>query len=155
LNTTYWDFGYENGQWEDRNQKLNALTPWAMTGSGHDSSRFSVPGALGHPLSSYPQVESYLLTYFVHAIVPSCSLSESYNPYLSLVTQIAFSHPTLKNTLLAISANQLQLLGDRRFVKEAYLYKQMALKGLQDEINEKKPSHGAVATVLMLCFHDV
>ncbi|KAL1962751.1 hypothetical protein VTN77DRAFT_9205 [Rasamsonia byssochlamydoides] len=110
---------------------------------------------LGHPLRSYPEVEQYLLNYFIQAIGPNCSLSASYNPYLSLVTPLCFSHTTLKNTLLAVSANQLRLLGDTRFVREAWLFKDRALQGLRQDIRAQKVDYGTVATVLMLCFHDI
>lgn len=155
LNTTYWDFGDESGEPTDGSKGLEALSQRYGRRPEQDSHCAIPQTSLGHPLSLFPEVESYLLSYFVQMIGPNCSLSHLYNPYLSLVTPIAFSHLPLKNTLLAISANQLQLLGDNRFEKEAYMYKQRALGGLQNEINERKPSYGAVATVLMLCFHDV
>ncbi|OJD27388.1 hypothetical protein ACJ73_01217 [Blastomyces percursus] len=113
---------------------------------------------LGHPLAQRSSVESFLLDYFIRGIAPFCSLSTGFNPYLSLVTPLALNyqqpHEPLRNILLAIAANQRQLLGDRTYEREAFLFKQKALHGLQNEINHRKPTAGAVATVLMLCFHD-
>ncbi|BDD63560.1 hypothetical protein MAP00_008435 [Monascus purpureus] len=111
--------------------------------------------ALGHPLSSYSEIEGYLLQYFIEGIGPNCSLSISYNPYISLITPLSFYHSTLRSALLAVAANQLRLLGDSRFQKEACLYKDNALRGLQQAIITDSLDYGAVATVLMLCFHDI
>lgn len=156
LNTTYWDFSDESGSSPCENDSLEFACPFHIdNGTGLRPDHINLQAPPGHPLSHYPQVESYLLSYFVQLIGPNCSLSPLYNPYLSLVMPIALDHQPLRNTLLAISANQLKLLGDNRFEKEAYIYKQKALCGLQTEINERKPSYGSVATVLMLCFHDV
>lgn len=81
--------------------------------------------------SSNPDIESNLLSYFVERIGPSCSLSSSHNPYLRFLIPMCFLYPTLKDALLAVAANQLRLLGDMRFEKEAVLFKDRALQGLQ------------------------
>ncbi|KAK2868106.1 hypothetical protein FQN49_003155 [Arthroderma sp. PD_2] len=152
LNTTYWDFGSAQERPVEEPESLTQLY-----GKGRWSSPFnpSLRAAPCHPLLTFTQTESYLLDYFIQGIGPNCSLSPHYNPYISLVTPLALSHVPLRNTLLAIAANQFCRLGNARFEKEAYIYKQRALAGLQNEINERKPSFGAVATVLMLCFHDL
>ncbi|RDK40323.1 MFS general substrate transporter [Aspergillus phoenicis ATCC 13157] len=111
--------------------------------------------ALGHPLAAYSHLESYLIDYFIHGIGPSCSLSPIENPYITLLTPLALSHKTLRDALISAAGNQLRLLGDNRFTKEALIYKNRALKGLQQEIELGSISDGAIATVLMLCFHDI
>ncbi|KAK2741383.1 Anaphase-promoting complex subunit 1 [Myotisia sp. PD_48] len=154
LNTTYWDFGDESGVPDDQAEHPESLFQ-ILNQPGQQPYIPVSRSSYDHPLSMYPMVESYLLNYFIEAIGPNCSLSPGYNPYLALVIPISFGHLPLRNILLAISANQLRLLGDHRFEKEAYLYKQRALNGLQNEINERRASYGAVATVLMMCFHDI
>ncbi|EZF59930.1 hypothetical protein H104_07135 [Trichophyton rubrum CBS 289.86] len=152
LNTTYWDFGSSQDRPLEEPESLTQLN-----GAGRRACPFvpSLRAPPGHPLTSFSQTERYLLDYFIEGIGPNCSLSPFYNPYLSLITPLALSHAPLRNTLLAIAANQFYRLGNAKFEKEAYIYKQRALAGLQKEINERKPSFGAVATVLMLCFHDI
>ncbi|GKZ76274.1 hypothetical protein AnigIFM56816_005253 [Aspergillus niger] len=110
---------------------------------------------LGHPLAAYSHLESYLIDYFIHGIGPNCSLSPIENPYITLITPLALSHKTLRDALISAAGNQLRLLGDNRFTKEALIYKNRALKGLQQEIELGSISDGAIATVLMLCFHDI
>ncbi|KAM5464980.1 Anaphase-promoting complex subunit 1 [Microsporum audouinii] len=152
LNSTYWDFG---GSGDRPLEEPESLTQ--LYGAGRRPCHFipSLQAPPGHPLATFAQTERYLLNYFIEGIGPNCSLSPFYNPYLSLVTPLALSHAPLRNTLLAIAANQFCRLGNVRFEKEAYICKQRALAGLQKEINEQKPSFGAIATVLMLCFHDI
>ncbi|EFR02624.1 hypothetical protein MGYG_09093 [Nannizzia gypsea CBS 118893] len=152
LNTTYWDFGSSQDRPLEEPESLTQLY-----GAERRPCPFvpSLQAPPGHPLASFSQTERYLLDYFIEGIGPNCSLSQFYNPYLSLVTPLALSHAPLRHTLLAIAANQFYRLGNVKFEKEAYIYKQRALAGLQKEINERKPSFGAVATVLMLCFHDI
>ncbi|KAL2365433.1 hypothetical protein RJZ56_001677 [Blastomyces dermatitidis] len=130
LNTTYWDFG------------VNGEEP-------------SPHRPLGHPLAQCSSVESFLLDYFIRGIASFCSLSTGFNPYLSLVTPLALNyqqpHEPLRNILLAIAANQRHILGDSTYEREAFLFKQKALHGLQNEINHRKPSAGAVATITDGC----
>ncbi|KAK2792421.1 hypothetical protein FQN52_003356 [Onygenales sp. PD_12] len=153
LNTTYWDFGNRDTTDIDR----NSLVQMALTQSQHGFGQGApLRGALGHPLANYSPAEGFLMDYFVRGIAPFCSLSSKKNPYLELVTPLGLNfHEPVRNILLAIAANQLQLLGNRTYEREAYIYKQKALHGLQNEINAREPSPGAVATVLMLCFHDI
>ncbi|OJJ68097.1 hypothetical protein ASPBRDRAFT_58147 [Aspergillus brasiliensis CBS 101740] len=110
---------------------------------------------LGHPLAAYSHLESYLIDYFIHGIGPNCSLSPIENPYITLITPLALSHKGLRDALISAAGTQLCLLGDTRFSKEALIYKNRALKGLQQEIKLGSISDGAIATVLMLCFHDI
>ncbi|GKZ47608.1 hypothetical protein AbraIFM66951_011165 [Aspergillus brasiliensis] len=110
---------------------------------------------LGHPLAAYSHLESYLIDYFIHGIGPNCSLSPIENPYITLITPLALSHKSLRDALISAAGTQLCLLGDTRFSKEALIYKNRALKGLQQEIKLGSISDGAIATVLMLCFHDI
>ncbi|PLB43364.1 MFS general substrate transporter [Aspergillus steynii IBT 23096] len=108
-----------------------------------------------HPLAEYSEVESYLLDYFIHGIGPNCALSQVDNPYISLITPLCFVHPTLRNALLAAAGNQLRLLGDTRFIKETLIYTSRALKSLNQAISQNRIDDGVIATVLMLCFHDI
>ncbi|KGM91880.1 anaphase promoting complex subunit 1 [Paracoccidioides brasiliensis Pb18] len=151
LNTTYCDFGDGNGKEIDTSAVMQLAVSQSTNGLGHPSPH----QPLHHPLAHYSPVERLLLDYFIRGIAPFCSLSPGFNPYLSLVASLALNyqqpHEPLRNILLAIAANQLQLIGDRRFEREAYMYKQKALNGLQSEINDKTPSAGAVATITDGC----
>ncbi|PGH06732.1 hypothetical protein GX51_02173 [Blastomyces parvus] len=152
LNTTYWDFGV-NEEKVVATCSLAQLTEVVQSSNG--LARPSPHRPLGHPLAQCSLVESFLLDYFIRGIAPFCSLSTGFNPYLSLVTPLALNyqqpHEPLRNILLAIAANQRQLLGDRTYEREAFLFKQKALHGLQNEINHRKPSAGAVATITDGC----
>jgi hypothetical protein len=108
-----------------------------------------------HPLHIFSDSDSYLLDYFIRGISPSCSLSESHNPYISLVIPLSFVSNTLRNALLAVAANQLRLLGSVQSAHEACHYKQIALQSLRHEISTGTQDEGTVAAVLMLCFQDV
>lgn len=108
-----------------------------------------------HFLGSYSDSESYLFDYFIHGIGPKCSLSESDNPYISLLTPLFFFSQTFRHALLATAANQLRLSGDTRFSTEACHFKGMALQGLQQDISVDTCNDSIAATVLMLCFQDV
>lgn len=66
-----------------------------------------------------------------------------------------FSSTTLRNTILAVSANQLFLLGDTRYFREACLYKAKAVTRLTQVDGTSMVDFDIVASVLMLCFHDV
>ncbi len=106
-------------------------------------------------LSSVSSIDGNLFDYFVKSIGPSCSLSPSQNPYLYFLAPMSFEFPVLRNSLLAASANQLRLLGDRRFEREAWSHKSKAIRGVQSAIDSGHVDVGIVATVLMLCFCDV
>ncbi|RDW61825.1 Zn(II)2Cys6 transcription factor [Aspergillus mulundensis] len=108
-----------------------------------------------HPLHSFPETEAYLLDYFIQGISPSCSLSASHNPYVSLVIPLCFTSETLRNALLAVAANQLCLLGRGHLRQEACLYKDKALQGVRRDLSVGLQDEGTIATVLMLCFQDI
>jgi len=114
---------------------------------------FMPPGSfISSTLSS---VDSNLFSYFVLSICPSCSLSPSQNPYLFYLTPMSFEYPVLRSALLAASANQLRLLGDRRFERDAWSHKAKAIRGVQEAIDSGVVDVGVVATILMLCFYDI
>ncbi|PGH33022.1 hypothetical protein GX50_04168 [[Emmonsia] crescens] len=146
LNTTYQDFSHRNGE-KVAKCSLIQLAEIAQSMNGLACPPPNRP--LGHPLVHYSPVESFLLDYFIRGIAPFCSLSTGCNPYLSLVTPLALNYQQpyvpLRNILLAIAANQLQLLGDRTYEKEAFMCKQKALHDLQNDINHRKPSPGAIS----------
>ncbi|KAL4948856.1 fungal-specific transcription factor domain-containing protein [Aspergillus filifer] len=116
---------------------------------------FLIPSYLIHPLHAFPESDAYLLDYFIQGISPSCSLSPSHNPYISLVIPLSFSSNTLRSALLAVAANQLCLLGRPELRQEACYYKDKALQGLRRQIAVKSHDEETVATVLMLCFQDI
>ncbi|KAL4758657.1 Zn(II)2Cys6 transcription factor [Aspergillus foveolatus] len=123
-----------------------------------DTLELAVPSPLPstyHPLHSFPETDSYLLDYFIRGISPSCSLSTSHNPYVSLVIPLCFVSDTLRHALLAVAANQLCLLGCNQFRQKACQHKDKALRGLRHEISTGLQDDGTVATVLMLCFQDI
>ncbi|KAL2871194.1 Zn(II)2Cys6 transcription factor [Aspergillus lucknowensis] len=113
------------------------------------------PSSPYHPLHSFADSDAYLLDYFIRGISPSCSLSASHNPYVSLVIPLCFVSDTLRYSLLAAAANQLCILGRPQFTHEACHYKQKALEGLRHEISTGFHTDGTVAAVLMLCFQDI
>ncbi|KAL4995523.1 fungal-specific transcription factor domain-containing protein [Aspergillus recurvatus] len=113
-----------------------------------------VPSAY-HPLHKFPETDSYLLDYFIRGISPSCSLSASHNPYVSLVIPLCFVSSTLRHALLAVAANQLCLLGRSQFRQTACHHKDKALQGVRRELCTSLQDEGTVATVLMLCFQDI
>lgn len=115
----------------------------------------SISTSIYHPLHSFLDKESYLLDYFIRGIGPSCSLSEMHNPYISLVVPLCFISVTLRHTLLAVAANQLCLVGKDQFTEQACDYKHIALQGLRKEISAGVHDDGTVASILMLCFHEV
>lgn len=102
-----------------------------------------------------PYKEAYLLDYFTSFICPNCSLSPTHNPYLRYITPMALSYAPLHFAILSVAANQLRLLNDNRYEREAWLYKDRAMKGLQTSIKGGDVGWPFVATVLMLCFYDI
>ena len=68
---------------------------------------------------------------------------------------MSFEYPVLRSALLAASANQLRLLGDRRFERDAWSHKAKAIRGVQEAIDSGVVDVGVMATILMLCFYDV
>ncbi|KAE8547968.1 hypothetical protein EYB25_009761 [Talaromyces marneffei] len=168
LNTTYNDFTGEPNKWDDGENEVELFSPigndagcWVLASGQHEQqqqqqqllSQTLKMRSLGNPLSYYKQSEAHLLDYFIRAIGPNCSLSSSQNPYMSLVPLLSYT--TFRNTILAVSANQLSLLGDTRYSKEARMYKQKALTGLTQIGGTSTEDFGVVASVLMLCFHDI
>ncbi|KAL3443239.1 fungal-specific transcription factor domain-containing protein [Aspergillus insuetus] len=123
--------------------------------SGHNLLQLSPAFSIYHPLHSVSDSDGYLLDYFIRGISPSCSLSDSHNPYISLVIPLCFISNTLRNALLAVAANQLRLLGSSQSSHEACHYKQIALQSLRHEISTSTHDEGTVAAVLMLCFQDI
>lgn len=133
---------------------LNVLSDLS-SGNWTNPSFLSVPGSMNSHLREFSSVEGNLFDYFVAAISPSCSFSSSQNPYLTLIAPMSLDCTPLKSAVLAVSANQLRLLNDKRFEKEALYHKSMALSGVQKAIDSGQVEWGVIATVLMLCFYDV
>jgi hypothetical protein len=151
-------------RWEFLNVTLDDLAASAQVETPHYPPRSTDQGhfltlspafSIYHPLHTFSDSDSYLLDYFIRGISPSCSLSESHNPYISLVIPLSFVSNTLRNALLAVAANQLRLLGSAQSSHEACHYKQIALQSLRQEISTSTHDEGTVAAVLMLCFQDV
>ncbi|RDW74198.1 hypothetical protein BP5796_07640 [Coleophoma crateriformis] len=118
-------------------------------------SSLTIPFSINSPVQMLSSVEGNLFDYFVAAICPSCSFSYSQNPYLTLITPMSLEFAPLKSAVLAVSANQLRLLNNKRFEKEALYHKSMALSAVQGAIDAGKVDWGVIATVLMLCFYDI
>ncbi|OJI84802.1 hypothetical protein ASPTUDRAFT_119195 [Aspergillus tubingensis CBS 134.48] len=123
--------------------------------SGEPDDALQLRSILSHPLSEYSHSESYLLQYFIQSIGPDCSLSSNDNPYINLLTPLAFCHPALRNAMVSVAANQLRLLGDARYANEAALYKNRAIQGLQQAVELRNIDDGIIGTILMLCFYDI
>lgn len=167
LNATVGDFGAEfntsqansspQSQYVNSNLLMSASSPKSFSSSSSSSSFSSsfIPPSIYHPFHSFSDLDSYLLDYFIRGISPSCSLSSSHNPYVSLVIPLCFSSVTLRHALLAVAANQLCLLGRVQFVTAACQYKHRALQGLRRDLSASVRDDGTVAAVLMLCFQDV
>lgn len=120
-----------------------------------DSSFLSVPFSVNTHSWASSSIEGNLFDYFIASISPSCSFSSSRNPYLTLIAPMSLNFAPLKSAVLAVSANQLRLLNDKRFSREALYHKSMALNGVQKAIDSGEVEWGVIATVLMLCFYDV
>ena len=178
LNTTYDHFG-NSASHRDRNNDIGTdeeeadeeivsisssqvstisahnVSDYFPVGDILDRSFLSGPFSMNATLQMFSSVEGNLFDYFVAAICPNCSFSYSQNPYLTLITPISLEFAPLMSAVLAVSANQLRLLNDTRFEKEALHYKSMALSGVQEAIDAGDVGWGLIATVLMLCFYDV
>jgi hypothetical protein len=120
-----------------------------------DAMTLLMPTSSFSSYSTFSSIEGNLFSYFVTSIGPSCSLSASQNPYLAYLTPMSFQFPALRDALIAASANQLRLLNDKRFEREAWSYKNKAIRAVQRAIDAEEIDLGIVATVLMLCFYDV
>ncbi|GME27160.1 hypothetical protein GTA08_BOTSDO10259 [Neofusicoccum parvum] len=68
---------------------------------------------------------------------------------------MALSYAPLQHAILSVAANQLRLLNDNRYERDAWVYKARAMNGLQASINAGAVDWPFVATVLMLCFYDI
>ncbi|EKG13967.1 hypothetical protein MPH_08841 [Macrophomina phaseolina MS6] len=102
-----------------------------------------------------PHKEAYLLDYFTSFICPNCSLSPTHNPYLRYIVPMALTYEPLHHAILSVAANQMRLLNDNRYEREAWAYKNHAMKGLQTSIDRGEVGWQFVATILMLCFYDI
>ncbi|KAL3486701.1 fungal-specific transcription factor domain-containing protein [Aspergillus germanicus] len=150
-----WEF--LNVTFDDLAASAEVDTPHYSTRSNDSSQLLQLSPAFSiyHPLHTFSGSDGYLLDYFIRGISPSCSLSKSHNPYISLVIPLCFVSNTLLNALLAVAANQLRLLGSTRSSHEGCHYKQIALQSLRQEISTGTQDEGTVAAVLMLCFQDI
>lgn len=170
LNTTYSHFGrgrpsHDDSDPEDRTdtdmetETLPCPTP-KKTSIGlafqnpPSQAHFSIQRSTSFP-PILPPHEAYLFDYFVSAICPGCSLSQAHNPYLYYITPMSFAYPPLHSAIISVSANELRLVNDRRFEREAWWYKIQALKGLRMSITSGDIGWPFIATILMLCFYDI
>ncbi|EXJ86523.1 hypothetical protein A1O3_03474 [Capronia epimyces CBS 606.96] len=109
--------------------------------------------------------QKYLLDYFRRSIGPQCHLAHNDNPYVRLILPIALSAPSgpLMQALLCASANQLRLLSDRRFEKEAWMYRAKTLGLVRSELDnfmtglsrDTTSFEQLLASVVMLCFVEI
>jgi hypothetical protein len=108
--------------------------------------------------------EHSLFEYFCRYISPRCTMGEANNPYLNIVAPIALSSASqsLWYILLGISANQLRVLGDRRFERDVWVYRARALSTVRRDVEHTFRSRTLpdrweqlLASIMMLCFFDV
>ncbi|KAL3424269.1 C6 zinc finger domain-containing protein [Phlyctema vagabunda] len=169
LNTTFNDFGkisqdgdhpmsVEGADTEDElfDEPTEILRTTSLDSVSERSQKLILGRSPSRPASqNYTSIEGNLFDYFVGVIGPNCSLSSSQNPYLELLAPIAVTFPPLNSALLAVSANQLRLLNDTRFEREALSHKHKAIQGVQSAIDVGNADARVVATILMLCFYDI
>lgn len=117
------------------------------------------------------QLERDLVTYFIESIGPDCVCCEiepssslnSYiapelNPYLHLIIPLAFKSPLVMKTIVAASATQLVLLGQKEYQSIAQKYLVEAMSEIAKLIEMKTDSDGwddVFAVVIMLCFIEI
>lgn len=137
---------------------------------------------LGNNLSFFPfgyNTSDYnLFQYFVKNICPVCicnSKKETYsdaiplmkfnsdmmNPYLKFIVPLGMKSELLFKTVVAISANELNIVHGHRFFEDiAHSFISYVLKELPKEISVRKTTRSntwdeILATILMLCFADI
>lgn len=135
-------------------------------------------------LTSLSLEDQKLISYFVDVVCPTCVcyshikklpvtinpiyLTDEFisvrrwesNPYLYLIMPLAFRHEIVMNAIMATSAYQLFLAGNKSFGSISRYYTEKATKQLPDLIREKQCLHATnwddiLATVLMLCFNEI
>lgn len=109
--------------------------------------------------------QSFLWNYFHEAIAPACVLNPQLNPYRDVILRIAASMGNtspLFHCIMAISASQLYVLGDRKFYQTSCDYRHQALHRLRLETAKLEctpvpatSSAHVLATVMTLVFLDV
>lgn len=85
-------------------------------------------------LGSLPTGDLYLLEYYQYALAPRCMLANTSNSYVNVGLRMALSQSggPLLNMLLAVSANQLRLLGHNEYNVTTWRYRSLALTGLRE-----------------------
>ena len=109
--------------------------------------------------------ESHLWSYFHQRIAPACVLNPSLNPYQDVILRIAAStgnESPLFRSIMAISASQLYILGDRGYHSSSWDYRYQALRALrfetvrmEQEMLDQASEAQVLATVMALIFLDV
>ncbi|CDK26346.1 unnamed protein product [Kuraishia capsulata CBS 1993] len=121
-------------------------------------------------LAGISPVEQQLLNYFVTAICPYCICypnikqpaqpNPEMNPYLYLIVPLAMRSTIVFNVLIATSAKQLVMLGEKEYSKIATSYTAKVLIELPDIIQSKQKNNDAdwddvLTVIIMLCFTDI
>lgn len=109
--------------------------------------------------------ESHLWAYFHNAIAPSCVLDPARNPYQDIILRIAAStgnSSPLFHSIMAISASQRYLLGNKEFYEPSWAYRHKALQSLrhqttkmEDVVGDQSLEAQILATVMAMVFLDV
>lgn len=108
------------------------------------------------PLFSFSEMDSQLLTYYIHDLSPKCSLNAHLNPYLNILLPVAYEFEPLRHTLLAASACQLyHFSGDRQYELHSLYHRSKAIRGLNIHLNRERMDWKSLATMVMFCFRDV
>lgn len=123
-------------------------------------------------------LEQKLLKYFIESICPYCvcypkisgdkapiygsntKVTPESNPYLYLIVPLAQKSPLVMKALIASSAKQLVLLGQKDYEETAKKYSFEVLKELPLVINQKQDDNennwdDVLATMIMLCFTEI
>lgn len=120
------------------------------------------PSQLIIPLS-LSLVEELVFTYFVREMCPVCvcfpSKSTGVNPYLDVIVPLAVESPIVLNTVLAVSARQLALLGQRQYTGVGRSYMDIVTRQLPKLLRDCVRSEGnwdeALGVILMMCFAEI
>lgn len=118
-----------------------------------------------------PDLEAVLFSYFVNRICPVCvcyprqdqptsTNNPQTNPYLYLIAPLAVRSAIVFQTIMAVLAKQLNLLGEHQYQTAASNYTHIVLQTLPQLIKHKLATQltdwdDVLATVLMLCFTDI
>lgn len=171
VNTTFQTFQKEacrTGEDEDEQDHLGLHVSTTVVETSKPSVDYFWTSTTRSPQPALPYVafntdEGQLWSYFVEQICPSCTLSESRNPYLDYIAPLAFHSKPLRCALMGIAAAEMEWrTGDSRYSSASVEHKVKALRALHEDIaavsvvsDAKSLILQIAATTLMLCFFEV